>query len=115
MSDTLTRIQRLVGSGDVSVSVQGFRELTADDILLVERLCETKTMKRKHLELVRVDNHAVEVPVEVITDEGEGGWSPYFSLEDAKKLETVRLALQRSDLAEAAKHGRLFELLPVSA
>ena len=50
-----------------------------------------------------------------VIDEGEGGWSPYFSLEDAKKLETVRLALQRGDLAEAARHGRLFELLPVSA
>jgi hypothetical protein len=72
-------------------------------------------MKRNRLELVRVDNHAVEVPVEVIIDEGEGGWSPYFSLEEAKKLETVRLALQRGDLAEAAKYGRLFELLPISA
>ena len=64
---------------------------------------------------IRVGNHAVEVPVEVMIDEGEGGWSPYFSLEEAKKLENARLALQRGDLAEAAKYGRLFELLPVSA
>jgi hypothetical protein len=72
-------------------------------------------MKRNRLELVRVGNYAVEVPVEVIIDEGEGGWSPYFSLDEAKKLEAVRLALQRGDLAEAAKYGRLFELLPISA
>ena len=36
MSDTLTRVQRLVEGGDVSVSVHGFRELAADDILLDE-------------------------------------------------------------------------------
>jgi hypothetical protein len=72
-------------------------------------------MKRNRLELVRVGNYAVEVPVKVIIDEGESGWSPYFSLDEAKKLEAVRLALQRGDLAEAAKYGRLFELLPISA
>ena len=38
-----------------------------------------------------------------------------MSLEDAKKLEAVRLALQRGDIAEAAKHGRVFELTPVAA
>jgi hypothetical protein len=72
-------------------------------------------MKENRLELVRVDNHAVEVPVEVLIEEGDGGWSPYFSLETAKKLEAARLALQRGDLAGAAKYGRLFELLPISA
>ena len=72
-------------------------------------------IKESRVELVRVDNHAVEVPVEVIIEDGDGGWSPYFSLEEAKKLENVRLALQRGDLAEAAKYGRLFELLPISA
>ena len=72
-------------------------------------------IKENRTELIRVGNHAVEVPVEVMIEEGEGGWSPYFSLEEAKKLENVRLALQRGDLAEAAKYGRLFELLPISA
>lgn len=70
-------------------------------------------MRRNTVELIREGRYAVEVPVELIVE--EGGWSPYFSLDDAKKLETVRLALQRGDLAEVAKHGRLFELLPVSA
>jgi hypothetical protein len=72
-------------------------------------------IKESRIELVRIGNHAVEVPVEVIIEEGDGGWSPYFSLEEAKKLEIVRLALERGDLAEAAKYGRLFELLPISA
>jgi hypothetical protein len=33
----------------------------------------------------------------------EGGWSPYFSLDDARKLEAARLALRAGDIAEAAK------------
>lgn len=69
-------------------------------------------MKRKTVELVREGQYAVEVPVELIVE--EGGWSPYFSLDDAKKLEAARLALRRGDLAEGARYGRLFELLPVS-
>jgi hypothetical protein len=38
-----------------------------------------------------------------------------MSLEDARKLETVRLALLHSNISEAAKHGRVFELTPVAA
>jgi hypothetical protein len=34
MSDTPARIRALVGRGEVLVSVHGFRELAADDILL---------------------------------------------------------------------------------
>ena len=69
-------------------------------------------MKRNSLEFVHEGKYAAEIPVELI--EEEGGWSPYLSLEDAKKLEVVRLALRRGDVAEAAKHGRVFELHPVS-
>jgi hypothetical protein len=70
-------------------------------------------MKRKTVEFVHEGKYAAEVPVELI--EEEGGWSPYFSLEDAQKLETVRLALRRGDIAEASKHARVFELTPVAA
>lgn len=41
--------------------------------------------------------------------------SPYLSPEDVRKLDTVRLALRRGDVAEAAKHSRVFELKPVTA
>jgi hypothetical protein len=70
-------------------------------------------MKRTTVEFIREGKYAAEVPVELI--EEEGGWSPYFSLEDAKKVETVRLALRRGDVSTAAKYGRVFELLPLSA
>ena len=70
-------------------------------------------MKRKTVELVHEGKYAAEVPVELI--EEEGGWSPYLSLDDAQKLETVRLALRRGDIAEASKRARVFELTPVAA
>ena len=72
-----------------------------------------KVMNRKTLELVREGKYAAEVPVELIED--DTAWSPYLSLEDARKLEAVRLALRAGDIAEAAKHGRVFELTPVTA
>lgn len=68
---------------------------------------------KRTVEFVREGKYAAEVPVELV--ETADGWSPYFSLEDAKKLETVRLALRAGDLATAAKYGRVFELTPVIA
>jgi len=70
-------------------------------------------MIRKTIELIHEGRNAAEVPVELIED--DTGWSPYLSREDAKMLDTVRLALRRGDVAEAAKHGRVFELTPVVA
>ena len=70
-------------------------------------------MKRKTVEFVQAGKYAAEVPIELIED--EDSWSPRLSLADAKKLETVRLALEHGNLAEAAKLGRVYELLPVSA
>ena len=42
-------------------------------------------MSRKTVKLIHKGKYVAEVPVELIED--EGGWSPYLSLEDAKKLE----------------------------
>ena len=69
-------------------------------------------MRRKKIEFVREGKYAAEVPVELVED--ETAWSPYLSLDDARKLDAVRLALRAGDLAAAAKHGRVFELHPVS-
>jgi hypothetical protein len=81
---------------------------------MVARFYETQdAMTRTKVELVREGKYAAEVPVELI--EEEGGWSPYLSLEDARKLDSVRLALRRGDIAEASKYGRVFELMPISA
>ena len=40
------------------------------------------------------------MPVEIIED--EFGWSPYLSLDDANKLDTVRRALKAGDVNAAA-------------
>ena len=70
-------------------------------------------MTRKSKEFIHEGKYAAEVPVELIED--DTAWSPYLSPADAHKLETVMLALRRGDVAEAAKHGRVFELKPVAA
>ncbi len=70
------------------------------------------TMTRSSKEFIREGRYAAEVPVELIED--DTAWSPYLSPDDVRKLETVRLALRRGDIAEAAKHGRVFELTPVA-
>jgi hypothetical protein len=69
-------------------------------------------MIRKTVELIHEGRYAAEVPVELIED--DTGWSPYLSAEDAKKLEAVRLALRNGEIAKAAKHGRVFELKPIT-
>jgi hypothetical protein len=69
-------------------------------------------MARTTIKLIHEGKYAAEVPVELVED--ETGWSPYLSLEDARKLDAVRRALRDGDVATAAKHGRVFELTPVS-
>ena len=53
-----------------------------------------------------------EVDVELeFTDDP---WSPYLSLDEAKKLDQVRLALRRGDIRDAARQARVFRLTPVT-
>ena len=65
------------------------------------------------VELVREGRYAAEVDVTLI--ETGQGWSPYLSFEDATKLDEVRLALRRGDVAAASKLARVYELTPVAA
>jgi hypothetical protein len=67
---------------------------------------------RKSIKLVREGNFAAEVSVELI--EESGGWSPYLSTDDARKLDTVRKSLRDGDIAGASRYGRVFELTPVT-
>ena len=70
-------------------------------------------MTRKRTRLVHEGKYAAEVQVELVED--DTAWSPYLSPEDVRRLDAARLALRRGDLAEAAKHGRVYELKPVAA
>jgi hypothetical protein len=89
----------------------GFARLNLSS--MVTRFYETQdAMTRTRVKLVREGKYAADVSVELI--EEEGGWSPYLSLDDARKLDSVRLALRRGNIAEASKYGRVFELMPIS-
>lgn len=50
-----------------------------------------------------------EVKIELREYEGKE-WSPTLSLEDARKLERVRKALDRGDLGEAAKDAVIYRV-----
>jgi hypothetical protein len=70
----------------------------------------TKAVKR----LVREGDLAAEVDVDLI--EGEGGWTPYLSLDDAYKLDDVREALRAGDVRRASRlASRVYRLTPVTA
>ena len=63
---------------------------------------------RKHTKLVHEGNYIAEVDIEII--DTNDGWSPYLSLEDALKLDDVREALKRADIAAASRKSRVYEL-----
>jgi hypothetical protein len=69
-------------------------------------------MTERSVKLVREGKYAAEVVVDL--HYGDEAWSPTMSLDDARKLDTVRRALRRGDIAEAARHGRVFELMPLA-
>ncbi|MBI1959599.1 MAG: hypothetical protein HYY95_16380 [Candidatus Rokubacteria bacterium] len=67
---------------------------------------------RRHTKFVREGPYAAEVDVELI-EEG-AGLAPYLSLDDARKLDTVREALRRGDTQAASRLARVFSLTPMS-
>ena len=62
--------------------------------------------------LVHEGEFAAEVDVALIITEDE--WSPYLSVQDAYKLDDMRDALRRGDIAAASRLGRVFRLIPVA-
>lgn len=63
--------------------------------------------------LIQEGRYVAEVDVQLIED--ETGWSPYLSLEDAKKLDAVREALRCKDLPTASALARVYEMHPVTS
>jgi len=68
--------------------------------------------KRRRTKLVHEGQYIAEVDVELL--ETENGWSPYFSLEDACKLDNVREALRQGNIKAASQHGKVYTLTPVA-
>lgn len=69
--------------------------------------------KRASTKLIHEGRYAAEVDIELIDEDHE--WAPYISMDDAKKLDAVRLALRQGDIAAASKLSRVYELKPVAA
>jgi len=67
---------------------------------------------RKRVKLVHEGKYVAEVQVEIAFD--ETGWSPYLSVDDAYKLDDVREALRRGDVAAASRHATVYRLTPVA-
>jgi hypothetical protein len=64
--------------------------------------------------LVRAGDLVAEVDVHVL--EGESGWPPYLSLDDAYKLDDVRDALRAGDLKRASElANHIYRLMPLEA
>lgn len=63
---------------------------------------------RKHTKLVHEGNYVAEVEINII--DTNDGWSPYLSLDDALKLDDVREALKKTDIASASRNSRVYEL-----
>ncbi len=70
-------------------------------------------MKRRQTKYIHEGDYVAQVELELI--ETDDDWSPYLSLEDAYKLDDVRQALRRGDLARALQLSRVFTLTPVVA
>lgn len=68
--------------------------------------------KRQRVKYVHEGKYVAEVDVELLEDETQ--WSPYLSVSDAYKLDDVRDALRRGDIAAAAQLARVFSLQPVA-
>ena len=67
---------------------------------------------RKRTKIVHEGKYIAEVDVEILED--ETGWSPYLALDDAYKLDDVREALRRGDIAAASRSSRVYSLTLVS-
>ena len=68
---------------------------------------------RSTKKLVREGDLVAEVEVSLL--EGEGGWAPYLSLDDAYKLDDVREALKQGDVTRASRLAtRVYRLTPVA-
>jgi uncharacterized protein (DUF433 family) len=62
---------------------------------------------------LHTDDLVAEVEVHLV--EGDGGWAPYLSLDDAYKLDDVREALKSGDVDRtAALASRVYRLTPVA-
>lgn len=69
-------------------------------------------MSKQITKVVTEGRYAAEVVVQLLYE--DDGWSPYLSVEDALKLDQVRLALRQGDLKAASHLATVFQLVPIA-
>lgn len=74
---------------------------------------EKTVSTHRHTKLLHEGDYVAEVEVELI--DTDGGWGPYLSLEDVRKLDRLRVALRQGDIASALKCARVYRLTPITA
>jgi hypothetical protein len=62
--------------------------------------------------MIHEGKYVAEVEIEMIY--ADEGWSPYLSLDDAYKLDTVRETLKQGNIKAASKLAKIYTLTPVS-
>jgi len=109
VSETLRRVQEQAAGERVRISEHGYDELTADGILTMDVIAGVGSAATK---LVREGSYAAEVEVDLIG--ADGPWAPYLSLSDVRKLDDVRMALRRGDVAVALRWAKVYCLTPIT-
>jgi len=67
-------------------------------------------------ENIVVGDYLAAVDVELLDDNDPMcGWGPYFSANDAMRLDKVRVALREHRIEDASHLARVYRLTPVSA
>jgi hypothetical protein len=66
---------------------------------------------RKTTKTIRESQYIAEVDVVLI--ESAEPWAPYLSIEDARKLDSVRTFLRQGDLSSAQQLAKIYRLVPV--
>jgi hypothetical protein len=66
---------------------------------------------RRHTKLLHEGSYVAELDIDLV--ESDLPWSPYISVEDARRLDEVRDALRRADLDRALKLARVYRPTPV--
>jgi len=95
-----------------SAAIQGPPPLVRPGLKLRLENKEAMIMARK---IERIVENGFVAEIEIETEAAAGDFAPAVSLADARKLEAARRALKAGDTAAAAKFGRIFRMLPVSA
>ncbi len=70
------------------------------------------TKRIQRTKLLHEGEYVAEVVVEL--EEDESGWSPYLTVQEAERLDTVREALRTGDIGRAAQEGTVYKLTPVA-